>query len=242
MLYEEEDILTTAELAHLLYLNEHALIRLAEEGNLPASRIANQFQFSREKIWEWLDVQMNQNKYSEALFEDLEKGEFGRAVPVSKFLKPKHIFLNMKATTKDEALIELTENGNETGLVKKPQELLASLRMREELASTALDQEIAFPHPRQANWEIMRNTLVSIGVSQKGIEFGSMDGLPVKVFVMLAIPMLPLHLQILSRLARIFRDGNIKKQILEASTPDEVVKIIQEKENLLSKLSNGEHS
>ncbi|HON45558.1 MAG TPA: helix-turn-helix domain-containing protein, partial [Planctomycetota bacterium] len=89
MFEEYQDILTTDELAQILRLNERTVIKLAKEGQLPAAKIASQFRFSKEKILEWLELQMNH--YSDDLLADMEKGMLEKAVPVHKLLVESHI-------------------------------------------------------------------------------------------------------------------------------------------------------
>ncbi len=237
MFEEYEDILTTDELAQMLRLNVRTVIKLAKEGQLPAARIASQFRFSKEKILEWLDLQMNKNQYSDDLLADMEKGEMEKTISLYKFLVPEHIELNLKATKKDQALEEMVALGTKSGLVKNAEELLKSIRMREELNSTGLENGIAFPHPRQTNWLMVKNIVVLIGISKAGIEFNALDQKPTQLIIMLAIPILPLHLQILSHIARIFRDTGIKDQILAASDPKQVIEIIKAREESLAKVA-----
>jgi excisionase family DNA binding protein len=232
MFEEYQDILTTDELAQILRLNERTVIKLAKEGQLPAAKIASQFRFSKEKILEWLELQMNH--YSDDLLADMEKGMLEKAVPVHKLLVESHIELNMKATNKEEVLVELTEIAKKTGLLRNQDELLKSLQSREELCSTALGNGIAMPHPRKTSWDVVRNLIIIIGISKKGIDFGASDDQPVHIFIMLAIPLLPLHLQFVSRLARIFHDKTVMQKIMDSTSERTVIEIIQEKEQELN--------
>lgn len=234
MFEDYEDILTTEELAQILRLNERTVIKLAKEGQLPAAKIASQFRFSKEKILEWLDLQMD--KYSDDLLSDMEKGILNKAIPIHSLLKPVHIKMDMQAQTKEEALKELVDLAAGTGLVKNPEELLKCVKAREELCSTAVENHIAFPHPRATSWTLVKNWLIVIGISKKGIEFGAADDKPVKIFVMMSIPLLPLHLQLLSRLARIFKDDSIKQKIYDAKNQEEVIAIIEKKESILQQI------
>ncbi len=228
MFEDYEEILTTEELAQILRLNERTVIKLAKEGQLPAAKIASQFRFSKEKILEWLDLQMD--KYSDDLLSDMEKGILNKAIPIHSLLKPVHIKMELQSETKEDVLKELVDVAHSTGLVKNPEELLKCIKAREELCSTAVENQIAFPHPRTTSWTIVKNWLIVIGISKKGIEFGAADEKPVRIFVMMSIPLLPLHLQLLSRLARIFKDDTIKQKIYEAKTPEEIITIIEKKE------------
>lgn len=235
MFEEYQEILTTEELAQILRLNERTVIKLAREGQLPAAKIASQFRFSKEKILEWLEMRMKH--YSDDLLADMEKGMLEKAIPVSKLLQNNHIKLDLQATTKADVLVELTKLANQTGFVRNSDELLRSLQNREELCSTALGNGIAMPHPRKTSWEVLRNLVIVIGISKQGVDWGAEDHKLVHIFIMLAIPLLPLHLQFVSRLARIFHDEKLIKDILSCTTEHGVIELIQRKENQLKQLS-----
>lgn len=233
-----EDLLTTEELAQILHISTTAVLRLADEGQLPAARINSELRFNRDRIMEWLDLNTTPNHYSDALLAEMEKGEIRKTITVTRLIKPTNIELKMRATTRDEVLSELTEIGSQTGLVKDTKALFSSLQIRENLHSTAFDHEIAMPHPRQANLDMVNGCLIVIGIAPHGIDFGAFDHRPTRLFVMLAIPLLSLHLQILSRLARIFKDVSVKDKILQASTSVEVLTILKEREQFLEQMEN----
>lgn len=233
-----EDILTTEELAQMLHISIPAVLRLADEGQLPAARIDSEFRFSRERIMEWLDLNTSPQNYSDALLAEMEKGEINKRIIVSRLIKPAHIELNIQVDSRDQVLTKLVEISNRTGLVKDSPELLNALQIRENLHSTAFDHEIAMPHPRQSHLGIVSGCLIVIGTTSKGIEFGSLDGQPTRLFVMLAVPVLSLHLQILSRLARIFKDTVVKDKILQADNPAQVITILKEREQILEQIAN----
>ena len=229
MMFENfQDVLTVEEIAQILRLNERTVLKLAEEGQLPAAKIASEFRFSKEKILEWLDLRLNQ--YSDGLLADMEKGILEKAIPIHKLLLPSHIKLEMESQNKEQVLVELTDLADDTGLVRNKRTLLQYLQNRENLCPTAVDNEIAFPHPREANWRMVRHLIIVLGIARSGIDFDASDGKPVKIFVMLAIPVLSLHLQIISRLARIFNDSLIKEKICQAKTASEIIEIIRKKE------------
>ena len=236
MLEEYQDILTTEELAQILRLNERTIIKLAKEGQLPAAKIASQFRFSKEKIIEWLELQMHQ--YSDGLLADMEKGIIEKAVSIHRLLLPTHVKVTMHASSKEEVLQELVTLAESTGIVKNQEELHKCLQAREELCTTAVDNGVAFPHPRQASWNLVSQMLIVIGISANGIEYGAIDNNPVQIFVMPVIPILALHLQVLSRLARVFSDIELIDRIKTATSPEAVVTIIREKEDQLA-LING---
>ena len=233
MFEEYNEILTTEELAQILRLNERTVIKLVKEGKLPAAKIANQFRFCKYKIAEWLEMQMNQ--YSDCLLAEMEKGTIEKSIPIHRLLIAKNIKLDLDSKTKEDVLEELVHIESSTEVLKNPKELLKLLKKREQQCSTGLENGIAFPHPRASDHRLVKQILLVIGLSKKGIEFEALDQKPTNIFVMSVIPILSLHLQILSRLSRIFNDQEVTIKILSANTEQEVIDIIKDKELELDK-------
>jgi excisionase family DNA binding protein len=47
-------VLTTAELASWLQVDEQAVTELAEQGDLPGRKLAGEWRFAREAVLDWL--------------------------------------------------------------------------------------------------------------------------------------------------------------------------------------------
>ncbi|WP_186731660.1 PTS sugar transporter subunit IIA, partial [Vibrio cyclitrophicus] len=64
-------------------------------------------------------------------------------------------------------------------------QFLANIKAREELGNTGFEDGVAIPHAKSA---AVIEPAVVIGVSKSGIEYGAEDGLPSKLFFMIASP------------------------------------------------------
>jgi PTS system fructose-specific IIC component len=73
-----------------------------------------------------------------------------------------------------------------------------------------------------------------IGVINDGIDFEAVDNIPVKIVVLLAVPELSLHLQLLSHLTRIFNDETIRSNIISSDSIEKILELILESENNLA--------
>ena len=51
---DQDKWLTIDELAEYLKMGRTKLYRMAQEGNIPASKVGNQWRFDREEIDEWM--------------------------------------------------------------------------------------------------------------------------------------------------------------------------------------------
>ncbi len=88
-------------------------------------------------------------------------------------------------------------------------------------ACTALTNGVAIPHCR---FEPIKEMRVAIGVHPGGLDCGSVDGLPSKIFILvLASPEQPgVHLKFLSEVTRRLLRPEIRENVLIASSVDAV--------------------
>jgi excisionase family DNA binding protein len=57
---ETPEVLTPAQLAELLQVDEEAVVELAERGELPARKVGEEWRFSRSAILAWLGEEQSQ--------------------------------------------------------------------------------------------------------------------------------------------------------------------------------------
>jgi len=96
---------------------------------------------------------------------------------------------------------------------------------REKEMSTGIGYGIAIPHARLSG--IDRLYMVAARVAE-GIEFDSLDGAPVNLIFMMISPASTStdHTQVLSALSQIMSYEDVRKQLLEAESPEAFVDII----------------
>lgn len=105
-----------------------------------------------------------------------------------------------------------------------------ALFARERLGSTGLGHGIAIPHGRIKG---LREAAGAFVRTQAPIPFEAPDGDPVQMIFVLLVPekATDLHLQILSELAQLFSDKEIRSQIAAATDPLEVQQLITQWES-----------
>src|SRR5258705_5276270 len=150
---------------------------------------------------------------------------------LSKLFSRSAMELALKAHDREQAFRELISllpglsEGARAGL-------LLSLLGRERLGSTGVGHALALPHTRYAVPGV-RRPLIVFGRHNAGLPYGSPDGAPVKLFFLLVSPDVAQHLQILSRLTRVLRDARLRDELLNAETPEEVLRSIDQAEERL---------
>jgi PTS system nitrogen regulatory IIA component len=96
---------------------------------------------------------------------------------------------------------------------------------RESLGSTAIGDGVAIPHGKFPG---IIAPIISFGRSRKGLDFESMDGQPVFLFFLLIAPedSASVHLKALARIAKMLKDSNFRKLLIEAPNRKELYKTI----------------
>jgi PTS system fructose-specific IIC component len=138
------------------------------------------------------------------------------------------ISLNLQATTKDAVFAEMAEMLAQQGKVGDKTQFLADIKAREELGNTGFEDGVALPHAKSA---AVVSPAVAIGVSRQGIEYGAEDGLPSKLFFMIASPDggANHHIEVLAELSsKLIEDGFIEA-FLAAKTPADALALLLEK-------------
>jgi mannitol/fructose-specific phosphotransferase system IIA component (Ntr-type) len=153
------------------------------------------------------------------------------SIVVSELLSPATINLNLKSADRDAVLDELA--GQIPGVANQPEQrqtLLRALREREQLYSTGIGDGIALPHARNALVGLVDRPVVVFGRHDHGIPYGSIDGIPARLFFLLVAPTVTQHLAVLARLSRLLRDPRVRQSLLGAESPAHVLSIIREAE------------
>jgi len=100
--------------------------------------------------------------------------------------------------------------------------VLDCLVAREEFGSTGLGKAVAIPHGRLRG--LKRATAAIIRV-RNPIDFGSPDGQPVRLLVVLLVPehATQQHLEILSELAQMLSEPSMREQLMTVAQPAELL-------------------
>jgi len=151
-------------------------------------------------------------------------------VLLSDLLTPQRIRVPLAASDKAAAIRELVEvlaNGDPMAV----DDVVRAVEEREGMHSTGLGYGVAMPHGRSGRLNELR---VSAGVSAVPIDFGSLDGEPVRVFFLLAGPEREAgrHVKLLSRIARIVRQPDVRARLVRAQNGSEFHRYLRDAERL----------
>jgi len=138
------------------------------------------------------------------------------------------ILADLKALDKKGVLEELVTPVARIAGVNH-ERLIRVLMERERLGSTGIGDGIGIPHGKLKG---LGSLVLGFGLSRKGVDFESMDGLPAHIFFLLITRenSTGLHLKLLARISRILKNDPFKKKLLNATDSDEIYSIIKEEE------------
>jgi len=144
------------------------------------------------------------------------------------------ILLGLESVEREEVLKEMAGFLKKRNRIMKEKDLYEKLAQRERLGSTAIGEGVAIPHCKMKG---IKDPVVMLAVSTKGVNFHSLDGKPSHLFFLVASsPETPsLNLQILAAIAHLVRKANsLLKKILEAKNISEILEIITEEEEKIN--------
>ena len=138
---------------------------------------------------------------------------------LSQLLTPQRIRIPLAAVDNPAALRELVAMVAQDDQMAAA-DLLLAVEEREAVLSTGIGHGVAIPHGRSGK---VREVLVSAGVSAAPIEYGSLDGAPVRLFFLLIGPEneAGIHVRALSRISRLVRQPIVRELLLKATTNEE---------------------
>ena len=145
---------------------------------------------------------------------------------ISKTLSTARVALDVDLTSKKRLFEQsglMFENENKIARSS----VFDALFAREKLGSTGLGYGVAIPHGRIKN---LRDTVAVFVRAKEGIPFESPDGEPVRLVFAMLVPAhaTEQHLNMLSELAQIFSDNQLRDALIREPDPVAIHKLLTE--------------
>jgi PTS system nitrogen regulatory IIA component len=146
---------------------------------------------------------------------------------LTDILSPERVIHRLEASDKDGVLAELVRRGligpeRNAGLqADDERRVLRTLLERERLGSTGIKDGLAIPHGKL---EGLSQLTACIGIHPTGLDFGSIDHLPSRIFIVLLAPQTAgaQHLKALARISRLFSDSSLPRRLLDAASSEAI--------------------
>ncbi len=147
---------------------------------------------------------------------------------ISETLKPYLIDLDLKESSHEAVLRELTRLIHGHQDVVNAEGFFQDLMAREKLESTCLGNGIAFPHARTDH---VKNLIIIAGRSREGVKFENTDQ-PVKLLFIIGTPkrMVTDYLATVGALARLLKEESLRQKLMSTKTPQGFIGEISEAE------------
>lgn len=142
-------------------------------------------------------------------------------IKISKYLDQQLISF-ISAEDRDEALQAIVDNLYRHNVVKDKEVFYNAILEREKLVSTGIGMGVAIPHAKLAGYD---DFFIAIGILQKGVDWNSFDGSPVRIIFMIGGPddKQTEYLQILSGLTTAIKDEDRRRKMLTLNSPEAIM-------------------
>jgi len=201
--------LSVKDAAKLLSVSEKTIYRWIKQEVVPAYKVHESYRFNRAELIEW--ATSRRLGVSPEAFSEPESD----ALPLPLFreaLEDGGVFYRIEGNSREEVLADVISH------LRLPEEvdrdyLRRVLVAREKLASTAVGDGIALPHPRNPGLLHVTRPTVTLCFLEKPVDFQALDGRPVDILFTLISPTLRLHLHLLSRLGFLLKDSGFRQAL-----------------------------
>lgn len=149
-----------------------------------------------------------------------------------EILRPELIKLGLEAEKKREAISELMDVLVQYHEVPMNQRdiLLEGLYENEYALGSGMEQGIALPH---LSTDRVEDVICAFGTAPKGIPFGTLDGHPAKIFVLLLVPKKNFEgeVQAIAGVQHLLDNKTLVEGLLNATSPNEAYKLLMAAED-----------
>ena len=217
----DNETMDLEQLASYLQRDARELHKLAKRGHLPGMKVAGEWRFATAEVHYWLEKQIPD--YTEAELSALEtgtsrSGDDGQPL-LTTLLAETAMAVPLAAGTKASVLRELVALAEHTWQVYDPAALLAAIKQREELGSTALECGVALPHPHRPLADTVQGeAFIAYARAPRGIPFGAPDGSLSDIFFLICCRDRATHVRVLARLSRLLLRPGFVEQLRGADS------------------------
>lgn len=145
---------------------------------------------------------------------------------LATLLTPQQVILDLKAEVCDEAIEVILDHLIVKDVLPKSmrEEVCDALREREQQISTGIGCGVAIPH---AFSDSIEHVIACFARAKEGVDFEAIDHAPVNYIILFVVPKKDynMHLQTLAAIAKMFNNCEVRQQLSDAETVEEVLDI-----------------
>ena len=145
-------------------------------------------------------------------------------------LRPECVAAPLKATDKQNAIFELVDLVVQHHGFDEADALKKAVWARETTRTTGIGHGVAIPHGKL---DKIDHLVMGVGMPAEPIEFGSIDGKPVKLIILLVSPQDQTgpHIQALARISQILMPEDARNEIMSAASAKQCYDLFIEHES-----------
>lgn len=143
-----------------------------------------------------------------------------------EIFQEKLIFFGYVADNKKEMLFSMCKLLREKGIIDNKEAFFAKVMEREDIMSTGVGMGLAMPHGRS---EAALSLSTAVFCLEKPLEYDAIDGEPVKIVMLTAVPTdrNKDYIKSLQAISFFYQNEENRKQLLEAKNARELYKLLQ---------------
>jgi len=148
---------------------------------------------------------------------------------VYELLDKKFILTDFKSENKVEIINELIDLYKNDAKINDMEKARTAVLDREKIMSTGVGKGFAIPHGKSNG---VNDVIAAFGKTTRDIDYEALDGEPVHhIFLLIGRDdMVSKHIKLLSRISRLMNADEFRKQLLEASTEEDIINIFKKEE------------
>lgn len=211
--------LSLRDVARLMQVPERTVNRWVQDESLPARQVGGQYRFNRSELFEWASLKKLPLP-ADLLVEQVE----GEHSPdsLAGALTAGGVLYEIPGADRAAALAAVVERLRLPDRFDRKR-LLELFLSRESVASTAVGEGIAIPHPRYPVVLPVASATATLCFLEQPIDFGAADGKPVDTLFVLVAPTVRSHLKLLSQLASALRNEEFGTAVRRKATAEEIL-------------------
>jgi PTS system nitrogen regulatory IIA component len=212
------------DVVDMLQVSEKTVYRWIKDRKIPCYKINHQYRFNRAEINEW--ILSNKIELSSQL---MDVSNSMRSTDLYELLNTGGVLSDIQGNNVKTVLRSAIETIKTPAKLSK-EEIIKALLSREEMMTTAVGRGIAVPHARTPIVTAPTDEQVSICYLKNPVDFGALDGKPVKVLFIILTSSPRRHLDVLSKISYLCHLDSFVDMLNRQASKDELLDFIETKE------------
>ena len=145
---------------------------------------------------------------------------------LSSFTDRRYIDLDLPGGAKADVIAAMVRLLGSSRQIRDADGFLRDVLAREELVTTGVGYGVAFPHAKS---DAASGVVFAFGRTAEGVDFGSLDGEPVRLVFLIGAPRVQepsrVYLNLMARLSFLMKDEGNRRRLLSTGSVDEVLSL-----------------